>query len=330
MQFVNITPNTTLSDLADIVGDRNVDSVLNANGLTRTVNIGNQLVTRASNIISTDYQTKIKVLNTLTADSDVYEKAALSNESDWGSLATYGTFSDYIKMPPELKIPLSEGILGNGEPVPSTILRRVKESLSKSHEVDPTIFNNYSSSAGSYGIASTSSSITNPFQWFKLPWGKVSLYSSISGEKIDFPVYPEELSDGVSASYDEMSDMLYQYEPWKVYKSSGPRENSYTFHMHRDMWTGNHADGCANDLIRACEANCYPEYNGSTVNAPKVTLYINGVNHITGILNSCKVDWGGPIGNDGFYLEVTLTLDITEISPKPLNYSTVRSKGLIE
>ena len=57
-------------------------------------------------------------------------------------------------------------------------------------------------------------------------------------EMLAFPVYPEELDDGVVANYEDMSEMLYQYEPWKVYKSSGPREMTFTFNFHRDMWSG--------------------------------------------------------------------------------------------
>jgi hypothetical protein len=144
-----------------------------------------------------------------------------------------------------------------------------------------------------------------------------------------FPVYPEEYDDGVSANYEEMGEMLYQYEPWKVYKSSGPRENTFTFKMHRDMWTGDHRDGNANALIRGCEANCYPDYDGSLVNVPIVTLYIHGSNLITGVMTSCKTHWSGPIGLDGYYLCCDLTLTIVEVSPQALNYNTVRSKGLI-
>ena len=99
--------------------------------------------------------------------------------------------------------------------------------------------------------------------------------------------------------------------------------------MHRDMWTGDHRDGLANKLVRFCEANCFPNYKGSAVQTPTVTLYINGENLITGVLNSAKVDWSGPIGLDGFYLELKLILDITEVSKEALNFNTVKAKGLI-
>ena len=343
MKYLQITAQTTLSQLADIVGERNVDYVLNANGLERTVNIGKQLFNRNTEG-SVDVQTKMNVLNMLVGDSDVYEKAALGTDADWYSLATYGTFPDYLKIPDEIPIPDSDDVLGNGEPISGELYEKCNNSLRETGEIDPLIFTEYSIISGNFGIstgnpnyetdnfnfAANGATAKNPFEWFQIPWGKVSLYSSISNDMIDFPVYPTELSDGYTATYDQMPNLLYQYEPWQVYKSSGPRQNSYTFMMHRDMWTGDHRDGLANKLIRYCEANCFPDYNGSAVIPPTVTLYINGENLITGVLNSVKLDWSGPLGLDGFYLELKLTLDITEVSKEPLNYNSVKSKGLIE
>lgn len=322
----------TLSELSDIVGERNVDSVLNANGLTRSVNIGKQLFERNTEGI-TDAQTKMNILNMLVANSDVFEKAALGTDEDWYSLYAYGTFPDCLIIPDEIDIPSSALVLGNGEPISSDIYEKCGNSLRSVGIIDPIIFNEYSvSSLSAYGVTNTNSSTknSNPFEWFALPWGKISLYSSLSDDMMDFPVYPLEYSDGYEATYETMPDMLYQYEPWNVYKSSGPRSNSFTFKMHRDMWTGDHRDGLANKLIRFCEANCFPDYNGSAVNVPRVTLFINSKNLITGVMTSCKVDWEGPIGLDGWWLECTLHLEITEASPVALNYTTVLNKGLIE
>ena len=96
------------------------------------------------------------------------------------------------------------------------------------------------------------------------------------------------------------------------------------------MWTGDHRDGYANKLIRSCQANCYPNYNGSLVNTALVTMYIHDQNYITGIMTDCKVNWEGPIGLDGFYLNCELSFTIREVSPEALDYNTVKSKGLIQ
>lgn len=343
MKYVPVTKDTTLSELTNIVGERNIDYILQVNGLKRSVKVGQQLLDRTSKLSSSDMvtgmQTKLNVLNSLVSNSDVYEKAALGEDRDWYSLSKYGTFYNYIKIPDDVPIPLSSGILGNGEPISNDLYKQCADSILgkridvPKNTVDPTIFNEYNSAFPlSYGLSTSSSKYrnVNPFEWFQLPWGKITLYSYVSEQSKDFPVYPEEYSDGYSANYDQMPNMLYQYEPWQIYKDSGPRQNTFTFMMHRDMWTGDHRDGLANELVRFCEANCFPDYAGSSVIAPKVTLYLNGDNLITGVMTSCKADWSGPLGLDEFYLELKLTLEITEVAPEPLNYQTVFNKGLIK
>lgn len=335
MQFLKIAKDLTLSSLSNIVGSRNVDSVLNANILERCVNVGEAFYSRATNDNNVDYQKKLNILNQFVGDSDIFEKAALGSTADWSSLASYGCFSDALKIPEDVTLPSSEGVLGNGEPIIDSIYQKCVDSLltTEEHIIDPSIFSEYSSSfsTGGYGITSSKfgNSSDTPFQWFALPWGRICLYSSLSDEMLYFPVYPEGFDDGVSANYDEMSEMLYQYEPWKVYKSSGPREITFTFNFHRDMWTGDHRDGNANALIRGCEANCYPEYDGSLVHTSLVTLYINGKNFITGVMTNCKVKWDKPIGLDGFYLMCELSFTIVEVSQQALSYTTIKNKGLI-
>lgn len=333
MKYLQITQNTTLSELSDVVGERNIDYVLNANGLKRTVNIGKQLFNRDTSG-TTDAQTKMNVLNSLVANSDVYEKAALGTEEDWYSLYTYGTFPDCIMIPDEINIPASDTVLGNGEPISDELYDKCNNSLKTSGIVDPIIFSEYSTMTSSYGMSGGLGDYRNnsPFEWFNLPWGKVSLATSMTAihNIVDFPVYPEEYSDGRNANYEQMPSMLYEYEPWQVYKSSGPRALSLTFTMHRDMWTGDHRDGLANELVRFCEANCYPEYDGSSVVTSTVTFYLNGKSLITGVLTSVKTDWSGPLGLDGHHLVLKLSLEITEVSQEPLNYTTVLNKGLGE
>ena len=338
MQYLTMSKDMTLTQLSRIVGERNVDEVLNANSLTRSVNIGKAFQDQVNTALAgntPDKQKKINILNQFVGDSDIYEKAALGTGDDWKTLAQYNCFTDAVRLPDDLKVPPSVGIIGNGQPVATDVYNACIESIldSETGEVDPLIFAEYNAAytGGGYGVSGNGTrSAHTPFQWFNLPWGEICLYSSLEDVLLYFPVYPEEFEDGVSANYEEMGEMLYQYEPWKVYKSSGPREMSFTFKFHRDMWTGDHRDGNANNLIRGCEANCYPEYNGSLVNVSQVTLYVHGQNYITGVMTDCKTSWERPIGTDGFPLVCTLSFTITEISPEPLNYTTVRNKGLIQ
>lgn len=339
MQYLKMTKDMTLSSFSDIVGERNVDYVLNANSLERSVNLGKSFNDRNKATINEfknteiDYQKQLNILNQFVGDSDIFEKAALGTNDDWITLSQYNCFTDAIKIPSEVTLPSSELLLGNGEPVPTELYKACTASLIDTHLIDPSIFSKYETSyaSGNFRIDDNGRirDSNDIFQGFKIPWGSVCLYSSLSQDMIYFPVYPEPIDDGVRANYDDMPEMLYQYEPWKVYKSSGPREITFTFKFHRDMWTGDHRDGNANKLIRSCKANCFPDYNGSLVNVALVSLYIHGQNFITGVMTDCKVHWEKPIGLDGFYLYCELSLTIVEVSPEPLNFTTYRNKGLI-
>lgn len=333
MQLFKITEQTTLAQLSDAVGDRNIQSILAVNNLKRTPNIGKAFKQVCNSIIQTselvDRKRKASLLNNLTNESDIFEATALQGENGWKITSAIGTLPDMLKIPDSIQLPDSVNILGNHQPVGNRIYKQVMAGLESTGKIDPGIFNEYRGVKNSQ-IAETSYGLSrDPLQWFQIPWGKISLYSSIEGESRDFPVYPEELGDEYKANYTQMPDMLYQYEPWQVYQNSGPRANTYTFKFHRDMWTGDHADGKANELIRFCEANCYPEYRGSAVNCPTVTLYIAGSPHITGVLTSVSARWSGPLGSDGWYLVCELELSITEVSSTALDYHTVKNKKLI-
>lgn len=335
MQFLKVSSDLKLQELSDIVGERNTEYILNANQLTRTPNIGKQFDNVCNQKISetnkVDWNRKVSLLNSFVSDSDVFETAALLRESGWRLLSSLGTFPNMMRIPDSISLPDTVDILGNNEGVKQSIYKKaILQLTDPPHSIDPAIFNEYSVQKPSRILDySASSSNSNVFQYFKIPWGDVTLYSSIDNSKIDFPVYPEELQDQVRANYTTMPDMLYQYEPWQIYQSSGPRSNTYTFAFHRDMWTGDHRDGKANELIRFCEACCYPEYNGSAVNTSTVTLLIAGKPLIVGVMTDVSTKWDGPIGLDGWYLNCELQISITEVSTSPLNYSAVKQKPLI-
>ena len=337
MKFFEINENTTLTDLINLVGIRNVEEVLALNGIPRVPNIGQAFQEECNGIIESSsepeekewIQRKCSVLNAFTDNSDVFEAIALLDDNGWKVASALMTVPGTLKIPDTINISNSTSVLGNGEHVGTNVYRKVMKSLREDGVVDPSAFVEYSSSRNVDIVTTTGNSPTNIYQDFKFPWGEITLYSSLSNTGIDFPVYPEEYEDSRTANYQTMPDIIYQYEPWQVYQSSGPRSNSYTFHFHRDMWTGDHRDGKANELIRFCEANCYPEYNGSNVNVPKVTLYIGGRCLISGVMTNVETKYSGPIGYDKFPLEVNLTLNITEVSPVPLNFDTIRTMPII-
>lgn len=341
MQFLAINNDVTLSQLAARVGSRNVDDVLQTNGVKRTHRVGSAYNDMCSKAI-TDYQErgvdgslatevsysrKMTILNSLTAEADVFETVALQDGDSWKVLSSTNTIYGYLRMPPTVELPGSSDILGGtGIAVTKAIYTKAMGYLSNQQDIDPSIFSEYSSR---YNQSAPGASSVPAVNWFNIPWGEITLYSSLSGDSMDFPVYPDDWANSVQANYDTMPELIYQYEPWQIYKSSGPRSVSYTFKMHRDMWSGDHRDGKCNELIRFCEANCYPRYNGAAVQTSTVTLYIAGQSLITGVLTGVKTSYSGPIGLDSAPLFVDLTLDITEVSAEALNYDSVKRKGVI-
>ena len=334
MQFVEIKQNAKLSDIRDMVGTSNLESVLAINSLKRVPNIGkqvyerNNVAARQGESVSLEY--KIQALGRASQDLDIFEEMALMGDSGWKVYQSTDALPGTLRIPDGIVLPKSVDVLGNGKRVPTTIYDRVMVSMyTPPHVVDSSEFDTYSGTGSTQIYSPSAISYENMFQFFKVPWGNMTIYSSIANTSMDFPVYPEEMSDGVRANYTTMPEIIYQYEPWQLFTSSGPRTNSYTFLFHRDMWTGNHMDGKANELVRFCMANCYPEYRGSAVNTALTSLYMNGDLLIRGVLTDVTANWDGPLGHDGYYLVCKLTLTFIEVSPYALDYWTMMQKPLI-
>lgn len=339
MQFLKIYKGTTLSDLGEAVGNRNVSSVLVQNQLDRTVDVGSQFYANCDNISrnapAVSWQRKQTILNKYVDDLDIFEEAALLSDSGWKVLNELNTFPTALSIPETITLPDSDDMLGGGPPVGKNIYDQVMSQLANTangNQVDPSVFNDFSTSlpVSSVRGGAPSGSGGDLSQWFKIPWGEITLVDLSTSESIDFPVYPEELEDKRSASYTTMPELLYQYEPWQVYQSSGPRSSTYTFDIHRQMWTGNEGDGKANELIRFCQSFLYPTYAGSAVNTSLASLYIAGNAFISGIITDVSVSWDGPISSiDKFYLHFKLSLTFTEVSTQALNHSVIRKLPLI-
>ena len=331
-QFLNISPTTTMAQLTRQIGAAAVAPILAANSLVRAPNIGQQLADNQRNAVQNsgtiDWQRQSTVLNTLTDSSDVFERAALGSQNDWKILSNTNSLPGHLRVPDTMSLPINSNVLGNGEPVIRRVYDKVMASLANPpHIVDGNIFNEFSTRRPNQII--NMNEVPDLLSWVPLPWGQVTLHSSMEDEAIDIPCYPEVIDDMRQANYDQMPELLFQHEPWQIYKSSGPRTISPMFKLHRDMWTGNHNDGLANNLIRFCEAQCYPEYRGASVRTSQCTLYIAGRPYFTGILTNVGTNWTGPIGHDGFYLVCEMELTFTEVSRVDLNYHSVRRKGVI-
>lgn len=339
MKYLRISHNETLTSLTSKTGVANVDQVLADNGIRRGPNVGkywSDKVTQLKALPNVNTTRKLAVLNNLVDNFDIYQHAALLDENSWKVLSTANAFPNYLYVSSQIEndIPNSYDTLGNSKSVPRSIYQRVSKLLKEGKQIDANLFNTYSTTRTTGLITNalanrTSSLSSNPMSWFKIPRGEVTLYSSLSNTSIDIPAYPEEVNDGRSANYSQMPDLLYQYEPWQIYNSSGPRTNTYSFHLHRDMWTGDHNDGKANELVRFCQAQLYADYKGASVNTSLVTLYVKGKPLIRGIMTQVNPSWSGPLGHDGWYLDLNLSLTITEVSDTALNFVSISEKGLI-
>lgn len=331
LQFLKVNKNTKLTDLADIVGNNHIEEVLHNNSITRTPFIGKQFIKKCNDIMQNtqpvELINKLSLLNRLSEDEEVFEFASLMDDDSWKVMSEIGTFPGYLNIY-GLQVAPTRDILGCSGPISTPIYNQVIDAISTGVRVDPIIFGETNSTAVATNIGYTVGSY-EPLEYFKIPWGEVQIYSSIADVAMDIPCYPETIKDGRKANYITMPDLLYQYEPWQIYTGSGPRSITFDFHFHRDMWNGDHTRGGANELIRFCEANCYPEYNGSAVNTATVALLIHGSIVIMGIMTDVSTSWSGPIGLDGWYLDCHLSLSITEVADKPLNYGTVKSLPII-
>lgn len=334
MKYLEVGKSLVLKQLSNIVKSSNVSTMLKLNNVERTPYIGKAFdaVCKAA-IASTStvsWETKKSILNTLTSNEDVFEAASLLGQSGWKLLASdVGTLPGYMKVPDNVNIPQGYAVLGNGNKVNQKVYDKVMAGLEGTdHNIDPGIFSSYNTDNFSNITQNRTPSVSGVMSYFPIPWGDVVLYSSIDGESVEIPCYPEDMEDVVRANYGQMPDMLYQYEPWMVYNSSGPRSNTYTFDIHRDMWD-DHNNGKANNLIRFCQANCYPRYSGSAVHSPVVTLYVAGSPLIRGIMTEVSTNYDGPLGHDKFYLHFKLSLTIQEVSSTALNYDVIRNKSLI-
>lgn len=355
MQFLLITKEDTMVSISRIIGQQNIDLLLAENNLIRMPKIGQQWKDKCDNLIATtpnlvDASRKAALLNTLVDSEEAFEKACLMDEDEWKVFSAFMAFTDALRIPESLELPYSYKIIGaklgnvvaanignvkardagqqNVEPVDSNTYRVVMRELQLQGTISPGVFNAVNTAPSMKVDATASIEKAVPQYSYNLPWGKIQLYSTLLKEAIDFPAYPEPLSVTRTANYTAMPDIIYQYEPWIMYQSSGPREQSLQFHLHRDLWSGDHRDGQANKLIRFCEANTFPRYTGSAVLAPLVRLYVDGSLFISGVITNTSVDWDGPIGLDNWFLEFRLNLTIQEVSDVALNIDSVLKFGV--
>lgn len=153
------------------------------------------------------------------------------------------------------------------------------------------------------------------------------------------PVYPSEVQDSLGSNF-ATENILARTAPVYSYSNSGPRTVNITLNLHRDLMTAVNYDNTnfiddvnrelgddyVDTLIRYLQAMALPSYNAvdlktntsnSMVNAPLVALRLGTAVMIKGIVSSTvTVTYGGPISQDGKYMQVDVSFTITEVEPQ--------------
>ena len=132
------------------------------------------------------------------------------------------------------------------------------------------------------------------------------------------PVYPDNINDAMSANFNTSSPLL-RSAPLYSYASSGPRDVSFTFILHRDLmhsvnrslYSDNPEEmvDYVDDLVKSLQASVVPKYNDSTkiINPPMVAVRIADEIFIKGVINgSVSLNYGLPLINFNNQKEINI------------------------
>lgn len=132
----------------------------------------------------------------------------------------------------------------------------------------------------------------------------------ITDSRIEFELTPEEVSDSVSAQYDETVPRG-RSNPILGYNSSGPRTVSYTIPLHDDY--------CKEGIlatVNKLQALAYPIYHTGSIQAPTALIRLGKMVNTTGVCTEVGVTWKKPY-RDGVYLNADVSLTFTETLSTP-------------
>lgn len=123
--------------------------------------------------------------------------------------------------------------------------------------------------------------------------------------KYNLPCYPEEISDTVSTSWND-NEILGSTAPASAYASTGDRNVSFSFDLHREMT--NNMDEIDN-ILRVLRSAAYPYYQSSGVLPPIVTFKF-GEFKVRGKLQDVGYSWKLPINKYGQYSVCSVSISI--------------------
>lgn len=141
-----------------------------------------------------------------------------------------------------------------------------------------------------------------------------------TGEVMEFEV-PEELSEDLSASYDQQT-ILGRAGSIKGYNNTSDITLSFTLKLHDDY--------CKWGIVRTVnfiKSQLYPEYDAEIV-APKTMFRCGSVFSALCVLTSVSVTWKKPY-RDGHYISADVSITIETINNVPPSASEILSSEII-
>lgn len=141
------------------------------------------------------------------------------------------------------------------------------------------------------------------------------------------PVYPDSISDSMSASFAQTAPLA-RSAPIYSYQSSGPRVVRFSITLHRDMfyqinWENSTLQtDISNDyvdtLVNRLQACALSQYSSAEkmVDPPMVAVRFGNDIYIKGVVTgSVSVDYSPPILETNKYAVVTIGFEVSEVDP---------------
>lgn len=141
------------------------------------------------------------------------------------------------------------------------------------------------------------------------------------------PVYPESISDQMSATFNQ-STPLARSAPIYSYSHSGPRTLTLSLTLHRDLMSQvnydvsnlaiNAGEDYVDTIIRSVQAMALPAYVSAQklVDPPMIAVRFGNDIYCKGVVNGAvSIDYQAPILENNKYAIAVLNFSITEIDP---------------
>lgn len=153
------------------------------------------------------------------------------------------------------------------------------------------------------------------------------IYFHHLGRSITIPVDPQNLTDGLSASW-ASSTPLSRSAPIYSYQNSGPRSVQFSFQLHRDLvkqFNPDWGEDPVDELITNIEACVLPTYKetGKIVNPPIVSVKIRDEIYIKGVVSNVTKNFDLPLiyyasaTHPGYkYAVVSISFSVNEVTPQ--------------